>query len=498
MKTTELSTDPTTNPSRRHSSVRTVVRAIIVIALITAAGYAVTLPEGLPHAARITLFGFAVATVLWTLTSITAAYVALACVLLIVALGGTSQESLFDSLASDVIWLMIGAFVLGGAMRACGLADRLTATALRRPRTVGGAFWMVTVVLMPLSVVIPSTSGRAAVVLPLFKSLSDLFNDRVITRALALLMPTIILVTTMATVIGAASHLIAIDLLDQVTGETISFAQWALWGVPFGIVIALMSCFVVTRMFLDRERRSRQLPQLQENHVQTMPESDSSPNPASRSLRFTRDERFTSVVLGIMIILWLTQSLHGLEIATVTILGAVVLAAPHFGVLTWKQGVASVSWNLIIFVGAALALGGALIDSGAGEWIIGSLFSLGGIDSSSPSIVVLLFITVLTLTSHLYLTSHTVRAVALVPPLLYMATSMDLNPTAVIFLATVGMDFSLTLPVSSKAILLFHEAEVETFTSAQLMRLSAVLLIIHAALMVIFYYGYWQWAGLAL
>ncbi len=123
--------------------------------------------------------------------------------------------------------------------------------------------------------------------------------------------------------------------------------------------------------------------------------------------------------------------------------------------MKWKDGLKSVSWNLIIFVGAALALGNALIDSGAAQWIIDQLFALSGIAGASSGLLILAFIS---LTSHVYMTSHAARAVALVPPVLYLAGSLGLDPTAVLFISTVRMDYCLTFPVSSKALLMFQEA----------------------------------------
>ncbi len=42
-------------------------------------------------------------------------------------------------------------------------------------------------------------------------------------------MPTVILVATVTTIIGAGSHLIANDLLFHIADQRISFAQWTLW-----------------------------------------------------------------------------------------------------------------------------------------------------------------------------------------------------------------------------------------------------------------------------
>ena len=94
--------------------------------------------------------------------------------------------------------------------------------------------------------------------------------------------------------------------------------------------------------------------------------------------------------------------------------------------------------------------------------------------------------------------SDTARATALLPPLLYLAQSLGLNPIAVMFIATVGMNYCLTFPVSSKALLMFYGLDERPFTSADLFRLSAVLLPANAALIVLFYFLYWRWIGLAL
>lgn len=472
-------------PAASPRRFRWVVDAMLPLALIVVAGVAVLLPATLPGEARVALFGFALATILWSTTKLNAAYVALGAVMFTILAGGAEQEALYESLNSDVIWLMIGAFVLGGAMRQTGLAERLTGLVTGRARSVRGTLWMVTTVLLPLSFFIPSTSGRAAVALPVFRSLSEAADDRKITRALALLMPTVILVATICTLIGAGSHLIAVDLLGEISGGGVSFLQWMLWGLPFGVAASYISCWIVMKLFLDKERLNRRLEVSQDGN-------------AGGRRSFSRAEWGTLVILASMVGLWLTEPLHGLEIAIVTVVGALALTLPAVGVMRWKDGLGSVSWNLIVFVGASLALGRALIGSGAAEWIINNLFAATGVRATESLLLVLLILAFISLTSHVYMTSHTARAVALVPPLLYLASSLDINPTAVMFIGTVGMDFCLTFPVSSKATLLFQEAEGGAFETSDLLRLSAVLLPVHVVMILVFYYGYWQWTGLAL
>jgi hypothetical protein len=60
------------------------------------------------------------------------------------------------------------------------------------------------------------------------------------------------------------------------------------------------------------------------------------------------------------------------------------------------------------------------------------------------------------------------------------------------------MDYCLTFPVSSKALLMFQELDGETWHPKDLLRLSAALIPVHVLLMVLFYFGYWRWIGLSL
>ncbi|HEY9872754.1 MAG TPA: SLC13 family permease [Candidatus Obscuribacterales bacterium] len=460
---------------------RWVVDAVLPLSLTVTAAIAVLLPGSLPLTARLALFAFILAAILWSTTSINADYIALLAMMLLVLAGGSPQEQLFDALASDVVWLMIGAFILGGAVQKTGLAARLTQMVVARAHTVRSVFWLLTTVLIPLSFLIPSTSGRAAVAIPIFRSIADAAEDRRIIRALALLMPTIILVSTIVALVGAGSHLVANDLLNQIAKQRISFTQWAIYGLPFGIAASYASCWVIMWLFLDKERLDRQL---------QVPQGKRKP--------LSQAEWKTLIVVAVMIGLWLTESWHGLEIATVSVAGALVLTMPGLGVLKWKEGLKAVSWNLIIFVGAALVLGRALIDSGAAQWIIDRIFALSNIAGTDSRPLILLLLAFISLTSHIYMTSHTARAAALVPALLYLGSSLQLNPVAVLFIGTVGMDYCLTFPVSSKALLMFQELEGETFKPADLLRLSSALLVVHLVLMVLFYYGYWRWVGLKL
>jgi di/tricarboxylate transporter len=247
------------------------------------------------------------------------------------------------------------------------------------------------------------------------------------------------------------------------------------------VAASFLCCWVILHRFLRPEQRRRRFDIA-----------------VSGRARFTVGERTTAAVAGAMIVLWAASPWHGFGIAIISLAGALLLAAPRIGVLKWGEAIKAVNWNLILFVGAALAMGESLIDSGAATWIVDKLFLASRLSVGDSRLLVLALLATLTLTSHIYITSHTARATALLPPILYLAHSLGLNPSAVMFIGTVGMNYCLTFPVSSKALLIFYGLDERPFSSSELFRLSSILLPANAALIVLFYYVHWRWTGLAL
>ena len=107
-------------------------------------------------------------------------------------------------------------------------------------------------VLFASAFFIPSTSGRAALSMPIINQLSQKFSTKE-QSVLAILAPVIILMSTSATLIGAGSHLIGIGLLESTVDQSISYIQWLIWGVPFAMVVTFISLLVIKWMMWPRD-----------------------------------------------------------------------------------------------------------------------------------------------------------------------------------------------------------------------------------------------------
>ncbi|KXH80697.1 SLC13 family permease [Sporosarcina sp. HYO08] len=445
---------------------------------------ATILIKDLDYGAKVSLFAFLSAMTLWISTKIPAGFVAISLLVFIVLMKAGSQELLYHSLAEEVVWLMVGSFIIGEAVKQSGLAERLTQSILKKSGNKNSVLFGVTSVLFASAFFIPSTSGRAALSMPIIKQLGPIFSDKE-QRMLAILAPVVILMSTSATLIGAGSHLLGIGLLESTTGQSISYFQWFIWGVPFAILVTFFTAVIMKRMLWPKD--------VSDSLVSTFAGKTAN---SQKSLNIK--EKKTIILISFLIFGWITESIHGYDIAFITMLGAVLVMLPSFGVISWKNGMKSVSWNLIVFVAAATALGKVLVDTGAVVWIQEELLSVLGLFKHSPEWVIVLVIAIVTTTSHLYITSHTTRAVVFIPGLLLFSETLGINPATVVFLSLVGMNYCVTFPVSSKALLLFFEEGDVSYDAKHLIKISAILMPLYIAAMIVFYFTFWKWTGMGL
>lgn len=459
-------------------------KILIIIAIHIFFMITVMFIQNLDYSGKVALFAFLSAMTLWVTTKISAGWVAITLIMFIIVMNAAEPDLLYNSLSEKVVWLMIGAFIIGEAVKKSGLAERLTAYILSKSDKKENVMLGLSSVLFATAFFIPSTSGRAALSMPIMKQLSQKFSSKE-KNILAIIAPVVILMSTSATLIGAGSHLIGIGFLESTAGESISYIQWLLWGAPFALVVTFLSLVVIKMMLWPRDSEEQIVSERSgETIILTEP--------------FEKDEQKTLILILFLIIGWMTESLHGLDIELITIIGAIIFMIPNYGIITWKQGMNAVSWNLVMFVAAATALGKVLVDTGIVDWMENEMINFLHLFVGAPDWLIVLMILVVTVTSHLYITSHTTRAIVFIPGLILFSELIGVNPSTVVFLSLIGMNYCVTVPVSSKALLLFYEEGDISYDARNLVKLSTVLMPLYIFIIILFYFTFWQWTGMHL
>lgn len=434
------------------------------------------LPQELPRDGRIVLTVLTLAVVGWSTTRLADFLVGLAAILALAITGASSAEALLATLGHELIWLLVAAFVIAAVLRESGLVERLAAAVIRHAASVRRLFLGLTGVIAVTAFVIPSTSGRAALLLPVYLALAERIGNARIVRALALLFPTVILLSAAGALTGAGAHVVTVELIARASGEQIGYLGWMAMALPFALVSSAIAALVILRLFLTPEEASRSL--------QLAPVA---PAPLTG-----RQVAIAAIVLA-TVGLWMATPVHGLGLAPIALAGVLVLLlVPGLALLTPGAALKAVNVELIVLVAATLAIAESLAGSGADTWLARGVVEMipASLATSGPFVVAL--VALVSLLAHLVVTSRTARAAVLIPAFTLPLAGLGHDPRLLILVTVMGTGFCQTLTASAKPVAVFARAGHRTYDSRDLLRLSGALLPIMLALLMLFAVAVWS------
>ncbi|MCT1478808.1 SLC13 family permease [Microbacterium sp. p3-SID336] len=449
--------------------------------------------DGITLPVALTVSVFVLAVWAWSATDLDDTLVAFLAALALIAVGVLPVEDFFASLGDETIWLLIGAFVMATAISSSGLALRAAAHLVRFARGPRSLFHLTTVALTLSAFAVPATSGRAALAVPVHAALSTALDGRPrVVRALALLMPTVVLLSAVGSLLGAGAHLITDQLLRASGEQGFTFLTWLWLGLPLAVVSSHLACELILWRFLARADRAR--------GVRVTPADIERASGLRVTGPLTGLERRATLLLGAAVLLWSTEPLHGLPPALVALLGAVAAVTPGIGCTTLPTAVARVPWSLLLFLAATLALAAALTGSGAAEWLSTSaLEPLRGLGAAG-AVGFLLVVVAVSTAAHLLIPSRSARSAAIVPAVIALAPGLGVEPMAAALASTAAAGFCHTLPSSAKPVAMFADPQVVQggFDRGDLRRLSVVLAPAMFVLVAVFALWIWPLQGLPL
>lgn len=442
-----------------------------------AAAIVLGLPQ-LPAPAMWSLGVLLAALLAWTVLDLDETPVALAAALALLAAGSITLQDFYAGMGDDFVWLLIGAFLLAAVLQASGLAERCALRLVHGARSPRGLFVRLALFITATAFVVPSTSGRAALLLPVFVALAQALREPRLVRALALLFPSVILLSACVSMLGAGAHLVALDAMQRLGGPVPDFAHWLLLAGPFGLLSSLLAVEAVLRMFLTAHERALPL---------------ALPAPAPRPL--TRHERGIVGVTVLALVAWATGAWHGVPAPVVAVAAALAATLRPLTGVDLKTAVKRVEWNLVLFMAATLVVGEAVLASGAADALARSLVAVLGVDRLAPA-AVLGLAGLLALLSHLVVTSRTARATVLIPTVALPLAATGLDAALLVFVAVIGSGFCQTLVASAKPVAMFAGDERPHYAAHDLLQLSGALLLPLWALLFFFAHAVWPALGL--
>ncbi len=362
------------------------------------------------------------------------------------------------SYAAPVVFLIFGGMVLARAMELTGLPRRITFFLLRRTGTGESGIILGFMISAGFLSMWMSNTGATAAMLPIALSVvAFLANPAAGTRAAGgamdpaqrrfamILMLAVAFAANIggtATLIGTAPNAVFAGFSEQTLGAEISFLDWMLVGVPFAVVMLLLSWLTLTRVLY---RSKAGVIEGAETFIQQH----------YRALgRMSMPERRVAMVLGGTIFLWLLASsglvrVPGLSNGNIAILGAIACFIVPAGradgsrLLQWPD-MQGFPWGVWLMFGGGLALAGGMVKSGLAA-IIGS-----GIAENLPlpeiAIWIILLAAMIFLTE---LVSNTAILAAMLPILFGIAADFDAPPVIFALPMALAVSCAFMLPTAT-------------------------------------------------
>ncbi|WP_238148333.1 SLC13 family permease [Rothia halotolerans] len=447
---------------------------------------------GLSAEGALTLAVFAAAIWLWIFSPIGDTYIALGAAVILVVTGMLPDEQLFDSLGEETVWLLLAAFVIAAGVTTTGLSTRAAAYIVTGAHGLRQLTHLLTSVLVATAFAIPSTSGRAALALPIFIALAKVLADRPrVVLSLSLLFPSVILLSAVASYLGAGAHLITSQILQAAGQEGFSFATWLLFGLPLAFVSSHLCAELILWLFTRREDRRKGL-SISLHQVQKH-----SPIPLSGPM--TVGQTRAALLVGTVVALWCTEPLHELHPAVVALMGALLVTSPRFGSVSMGKALKTVPWSMLLFMAATLTLGTALLGSGAADWLAHSIMRPLTDQGAGAGVAFVIVVVVMSTAAHLVVQSRSARSAVLIPLVISLAPGVGVEPMAAAFASTAAAGFCHTLTSSAKPVTIFSEVEgIDTFAPHHLLRLSLFLAPLMIVLILLFAFFVWPALGMPL
>lgn len=387
--------------------------------------------------------------------------------------------------ASSSVFLMFGAFLLASGMIESRLAERIMYLVLK----MGGSTTLrITFGIMVgniiLSFLIPSSTARVAILLPVCVAIIELFNTKGRSKfAVNLLLTLTLTNATIASGILTATvpNPVTVEFIAKAGGPTISYMDWLIIGFPPALIMTIITWGIIQFIF---KPEFEEIPGGKKYIIQRLQSMGG----------MTYKEKYTLVVFVIVVGLWMTGDITKIDSTTACMAGSLLLFLPRIGIVSWKTAQKHISWNVLVIVGGGLSLGELLFKTGASKWLAQLAFDSLGLHTL-PVIAILLIVMFVAQFMHFFFVGTTVMATAMLPIIISLAEAAGIS--AELLALPAGMIIGgypvLMFYCTNPNVLVYGTGELEVGDFPKVGLPIAVIGCLVYALCAI---TYWKWLGL--
>ncbi len=317
---------------------------------------------------------------------------------------------------TPVVFFVIGAYCLAFAVVQSGTGQRFALWLFTHSGTTskGVVFSSMvgTATISALVSDVPACAIFMALMLPILEKADAKPGSSNLGKAMMIGIPVAALIGGISTPAGSSINILGLNLLEKAAGIDVTFLQWMSIGIPMVIVLIPFAWLVLIKVFPPEIEAIGDVNEFKDELKSMGP--------------LKTEEKKVMAILSILFVLWVLSTwIKQLDVATVSICGAIAMFLPGINLLTWDIVEKNIGWETVLMIGSVTSLGLMATDTGLSAWLVKN--TLGGITGWNI-ILLVASISAFTVVLHLPLPiAPTINAV-LIPAMVVLAKDAGINP----------------------------------------------------------------------
>ena len=274
------------------------------------------------------------------------------CFMLIFKVGKLS--ALTAQFSGSTVWMCIGVFIMAIGIANSGFMKRLALWIITKfPGTYKGQVAAMLVSGLVFTPILPSTNAKCSIMAPLINQVCKIVGVEPCSRSARGLWFANFMCTWFLSIAFFTGSSFVPLMIGFMGGLTFTWTSWFKCTVVWFVVLIILTYIYCAFLCQPKEPLSGDTESLRKQYQELGPVTDK--------------ERKGMIICGAAIILWLTQSLHGIDAGFVAIMADIAFYC--VGLITANEVNAKGQWTLILFIGSILGIASFMTSTGAGDWI---------------------------------------------------------------------------------------------------------------------------------
>lgn len=372
-------------------------------------------PQGLTPNGQKALALMIVAVISWIFEVIPIGISAALFAMLMGILGIIPQKDAMASFMIPTVFFIMSAFIIARGFIDTGLGNRISLYVSTlfgtKAEKVLLSFMLPTAIISTVLADIPTAVIFSSMAYTLLKKNDCTPGKSNFGRSVMMGIPIAAAIGGIGTPAGSGLNVLALSLLKSSANVEINFLQWTLIGFPMSIILTLVSWYIIKKMVPSEFENVKGLDDVKKE--------------LKNLGGLTLGEKKFIAIFSVTLILWVTQPWNKIDTAVVAIVTATLFFLPGIELCTWEKAKSTVSWDVLLLVGASSSLASALTATKAAPWLANTF--LGGL-TGLGIVMLLLIVSAFGVFSHLIIpVGNAVLAVA-IPVIAVVAAKVGVNP----------------------------------------------------------------------